>query len=214
MWPDRRFLELVGVEHPVILAPMAGAGTTELAVQVAEAGGLGSIACAMLSADTIRAEIGIFRQRVAAPINVNFFCHTPPVPDPARDAGWRARLASCYRELGLDPEAPVAAANRAPFDDQLCTVVEEERPEIVSFHFGLPDEALLKRVKAAGAIVISSATTVAEARWLEARGVDAVIAQGPEAGGHRGIFLSDEVASQPGLFALLAPGRRCACASR
>jgi nitronate monooxygenase len=105
--------------------------------------------------------------------------------------------------LGLDPAKPINAANRAPFDAAMCALVEELKPEVVSFHFGLPDQALLKRVKAAGCIVISSATIVKEAIWLEEHGADAIIAQGAEAGGHRGMFLTEDIAQQPGTFALV-----------
>jgi nitronate monooxygenase len=140
---------------------------------------------------------------VAAPINLNFFCHTPVAADPAREAGWKARLAPYYKELGLDPAVSVAAANRAPFDEAMCALAEEFRPEVVSFHFGLPDQALVKRLKAAGAIVMSSATTVKEAIWLEENGADVIIAQGAEAGGHRGMFLTENIAEQPGTFALV-----------
>ena len=137
------------------------------------------------------------------PINLNFFCHAPPALNNEREARWRERLAPYYRELGIDPAAPVPSSNRAAFDAAFCDVVEEIKPEVVSFHFGLPEPDLLKRVKAAGAVVLSSATTAAEARWLEARGVDAVIAQGYEAGGHRGMFLTDDIAAQVGTFALV-----------
>src|SRR6202035_3978540 len=137
------------------------------------------------------------------PVNMNFFCHKPVDADPQREAGWKRRLSPYYEELGLDPAAPVNAANRAPFDEAMCTLVEELKPEVVSFHFGLPDQALLRRVKAAGCIVISSATIVKEAIWLEENGADAVIAQGNEAGGHRGMFLTDDIAEQPGTFALV-----------
>ena len=138
-------------------------------------------------------------------MNVNFFCHTPPEPDPDRHAAWKARLASYYEELGLDANAtaPAPAVNRAPFDEAMCGIVEELRPEVVSFHFGLPAEALLARVKAAECVVLSSATTAAEARWLEARGCHAIIAQGYEAGGHRGIFLGDDISTQAGTMALV-----------
>jgi nitronate monooxygenase len=145
----------------------------------------------------------IIRQRVAAPVNMNFFCHTPVDADPAREAGWKERLASYYSEFGVDPQAPFAAANRAPFDAAMCELVEELKPEIASFHFGLPDRALFDRVKAAGCLVMSSATTVREAIWLEDNGADIIIAQGAEAGGHRGMFLTDNIAEQPGTFALV-----------
>ena len=203
MWPDRRLLDLVGIELPIVQAPMAGANGSAMAIAAGEAGGLGSLPCAMLDAAKIRAEIGVIRQRTAKPVNVNFFCHTPAGPDPAREAAWKARLAAYYTELGLDEAASAPAVNRAPFDAAMCEIVEECKPEVVSFHFGLPSAALLRRVKATGAVVLSSATTVAEARWLEDNGCDAVIAQGYEAGGHRGMFMTDEIATQAGTFALL-----------
>ncbi|MDH6231068.1 nitronate monooxygenase [Mesorhizobium soli] len=203
MQTDRRFQELVGIDLPILLAPMAGPVTSEMAIAVAEAGGLGALPCALLSPEQFRSELGIIRQRTSKPINLNFFCHTPPTPDAAREAAWRKRLAGYYVELGLDPEAPVPSSSRTPFDSALCEMVEEYRPEVVSFHFGLPEKSLLDRVKAAGAKVLSSATTVEEARWLEDHGCDAIIAQGAEAGGHRGMFLTDDVSTQIGTFALV-----------
>jgi nitronate monooxygenase len=143
------------------------------------------------------------RQRVATPVNLNFFCHEAEDADPRSEAVWRKRLAPYYREHGLDPEALIPFANRAPFDAAMCELIEELKPEVVSFHFGLPDPALLKRVKRAGCTVIASATIVREAIWLEQHGVDAIIAQGAEAGGHRGMFLTDNIAEQPGTFALV-----------
>ena len=202
-WPDRRILDLFGIELPIIQAPMAGATTPEMAIAVSEAGGLGSLPTALYSLDQARDAIGRVRQGTTKPINLNFFCHAMPAADPARDAAWRARLKPYYLEQGLDPEAPLPATGRAPFNEDLCSLVEQYEPEVVSFHFGLPETALLARVKATGARVVSSATTVVEARWLEDRGVDAVIAMGFEAGGHRGNFLSDDMACQVGLFALL-----------
>jgi nitronate monooxygenase len=203
MWPDHRLLNLFKIENPIVLAPMAGVMDADLAIAVAQGGGLASLPCAMLSVDKAREQVNIIRQRVAAPVNMNFFCHTAVDADPVSEAGWRRRLASYYAELGLDPAAPVAAANRAPFDATMCALVEELKPEVVSFHFGLPEASLLARVKAAGCTVIASATIVKEAIWLEQHGVDAIIAQGAEAGGHRGMFLTDRLAEQPGLFALL-----------
>jgi len=203
MWPDRRLLDLFGIEHPIVQAPMAGAMDGELAAAVAEAGGLGSLPCAMLNVDQVRGEIEKIRARTGNPININFFCHTPPRLDNAREAAWRDRLARYYRELGIDPAVPGPSSSRAPFDAAFCNLVLELKPKVVSFHFGLPEPALLARVKEAGSVVLGSATTVAEARWLEARGVDAVIAQGFEAGGHRGIFLSDDIATQVGTLALV-----------
>ena len=203
MWPNRRLLELFKIEHPILLAPMAGAMDFELAAEVAEGGGLGSLPAAMLTAERLREHVAEYRARTKKPLNLNFFCHVSPVPNNAREVAWRERLAPYYRELGVDLAAPIPSSNRAPFDDAFCTVVEDLEPEVVSFHFGLPDAALLRRVKDAGCRVISSATTAKEARWLEQRGVDAVIAQGFEAGGHRGMFLSDDLTAQPGTFALL-----------
>ena len=203
MWPDRRLTTLLKLEHPILLAPMAGAIDAEIAIAVAQGGGLASVPCAMLSVEKAREQVNIIRQRVAAPINLNFFCHKAVEADQAREAAWRRRLASYYREHGLDPAAPVNAANRAPFDAAMCALVEELKPEVVSFHFGLPEATLLKRVKAAGALVMASATIVKEAAWLEDNGADIIIAQGAEAGGHRGMFLTDDIAEQPGTFALV-----------
>jgi nitronate monooxygenase len=202
-WPDRRILDLFRIELPIIQAPIAGPATPELAIAVIEAGGLGSLPCATLSVEQARQWLERIRQATSGPLNVNFFCHTPPRPDPAAQVAWRARLARYYVEMGLDPQPAVPAGARSPFGDDYCALVEEFRPEVVSFHFGLPDPALLSRVKATGAKVIASATTVAEARWLEAHGCDAVIAMGLEAGGHRGNFLSFDMATQVGTFALV-----------
>ncbi len=203
MWPDRRLIDLFGIEHPIIQAPMAGAHKGELAAAVSAAGGLGSLASAMMNGDGVRAQLGVIRQRTDKPFNVNFFTHEPPVADAGREAAWRKRLAPYYAELGLDADAKVTAASRAPFDAALCELMVEARPRVVSFHFGLPAALLMKRLKDARVLVIASATTVEEARWLEANGVDAVIAQGAEAGGHRGMFLADDIAQQPGTIALV-----------
>jgi nitronate monooxygenase len=203
MWPDRRLLELFGIEHPIILAPMGGAMDWELAAAVAEAGALGSLPCVMFTPAQAREQVAKLRAATERPISLGFFCHQPPVPDNAREAAWRDRLAAYYLELGLDPRASVPAPLRAPFNEEFCDIVLEVRPAAVSFHFGLPDAALTRRVKQAGCIVISSATTVAEARWLEEHGVDVIVAQGAEAGGHRGIFLSDDISTQAGTLALV-----------
>ena len=157
MWPDRRFLNLVKTEFPIVQAPMAGVMDSDLVIAVAQGGGLGSLPCAMLSVAKAREQVGIIRQGVSAPINMNFFCHKQAPADPAREAAWKDRLAPYYKELGLDPLAPVNAASRAPFDGAMCEVVEELKPEIVSFHFGLPERNLLERVRSAGCKVISSA---------------------------------------------------------
>jgi nitronate monooxygenase len=157
----------------------------------------------MLSPDAMRDELTLIRAGTSQPYNVNFFCHTPPVPDADREARWRAALAPYYRELGVDPEAATGGPARAPFTHDVADVLEQFRPPIVSFHFGLPSPELLARVRSWDARLLASATTVDEARWLEAHGVDAVIAQGLEAGGHRGHFLSSDLTMQLGTFALV-----------
>jgi len=200
---DRGVLDLFGIDLPVIQAPMAGATSPEMVIAVSEAGGLGSLPGAMYLAEPLREALIAIRAGTRRSINVNFFCHEPPVVDSARLAAWRERLAPYYAELGLDPDAPDATSRRIPFDESACAVVEALRPEVVSFHFGLPPASLFERVKRTGAKVISSATTVAEARWLDARGVDAIIAMGVEAGGHRGHFLDDDMTAQLGTFALV-----------
>ena len=202
-WPDRRIQELLGMELPLIQAPMAGANLSAMAVAVSEAGALGSLPCAMLSADRMRAELETIRRQTSRPINLNFFCHQPPAADAERDLAWKKHLAKYYVELGLDPQAPLPSANRRPFDAAACDLVVELKPEVVSFHFGLPDAALLARVRTSGAKILSSATTVEEALWLERAGCDAIIAQGSEAGGHRGMFLTRDIATQLGTMALV-----------
>lgn len=203
MWPDRRLADLLGIEHPIIQAPMAGPTTPDMVAAVSAAGGLGSLAAAMQTPEQTRTEILIIRQRTDRPINVNFFCHTSPAPDAARDTAWRAKLAPYYRELGVDPASVAAGPARLPFGEAACQLMEELRPKVASFHFGLPAPEHLRRLKAAGIILLASATTVAEARWLETQGVDAIVAQGAEAGGHRGMFLTTDIAAQPGTMALV-----------
>lgn len=200
---DRRLLDLFRIEHPIVLAPMAGAMDERLAIAVAQGGGLGSLPVALLDEAKMRAQVAAFRAACDKPVNLNFFCHTPPVPNNAREHGWREALAPYYREYGIDPAAPVPSSNRTPFDAVLCAAVADMKPEVVSFHFGLPEPALVGCVKAAGCIVMSSATTVEEAVWLEAHGADVIIAQGYEAGGHRGVFLTRDISAQPGTFALI-----------
>jgi len=202
-WHDRRLLDLFGIEHPIIQAPMAGPGSPQMAIAASEAGGMGSIPAAMLTPETLRGELQIVQQGTGRPINVNFFVHEDPRPDAAREAGWRKRLEAYYRELGLAADTGKNAPTRAPFTAAMCDVVLEFKPKVVSFHFGMPDAALVKRVKDAGLLVISSATTAEEARWLEGHGCDVVIAQGNEAGGHRGMFLNDDIARQAGTMALV-----------
>ena len=202
-WPDSRLLDLLEITLPILQAPMAGPGLHEMAIAVAQAGGLGALPCALLSEEQIRSELEKIRAQVTAPLNLNFFCHASPAPNTEREVAWRAVLRPYYLELGLDPDMPLPVSRRNPFNAAMCALVEEFRPAVVSFHFGLPQQDLLARVRATGATVISSATTVAEARWLEEQGVDAIIAQGAEAGGHRGVFLHNEIHSQLGTFALV-----------
>lgn len=187
---------------PLIQAPMAGVQGSALALAVSRAGGLGSLPCAMLAPEALRAELQALADS-GLPYNVNYFCHTPPEPDAARESAWRTALAPYYAELGLDPDAIPAGAGRVPFSAEAAQQLAAYKPPVVSFHFGLPAPQLLAQVKSWGAIVLSSATTVQEALWLQAHGADAVIAQGLEAGGHRGHFLGDDLTEQMGLFALL-----------
>jgi len=195
--------DLLGIEIPIVQAPMAGVQASALAIAVSNAGGLGSLPCALLAFDTMRDELAAIRAGTTRPYNVNFFCHSQPAPDTAREAAWRARLAPYYRELGLDPNEIPAGPTRAPFTDEVADIVEEFRPPVVSFHFGLPSPELLARVRAWGSKIFGCATTVDEARWLEARGADVIIAQGLEAGGHRGNFLTADLSTQLGTFALV-----------
>jgi nitronate monooxygenase len=195
--------QFLGVELPIIQAPMAGVQGGALAVAVSNAGGLGSLPCALLSLDAIRSELATIKAHTSRPFNVNFFCHTPPTPSAEREAAWRATLAPYYKEYGVDAGKIPVGPGRAAFSSEAADVLEDFKPAVVSFHFGLPSAELLARVRAWGSKIFSSATTVDEARWLEAQGVDAIIAQGLEAGGHRGIFLSDDLSTQVGTFALL-----------
>jgi nitronate monooxygenase len=194
---------LLGIELPVIQAPLAGAQGSALAIAVCAAGGLGSLPCAMLSNAAMRSELAAIRAATRRPFNVNFFAHMPPVPNAEREAAWRAALAPYYRELGIDPGSAAGGPARAPFTAEAAQVVAGFKPAVVSFHFGLPAADLLGHVKALGSKILSSATTVEEACWLEAHGVDAVIAQGLEAGGHRGSFLTRDLTTQLGTFALV-----------
>jgi len=194
---------LLGIELPLIQAPMAGVQAGAMAIAVSNAGGLGSLPAAMLTTDALRAELALIRAQTTRPFNVNLFCHAPPQPSAEREARWRAALAPYHAEYGIDPASIAAGPGRAPFSHEVADVLAEFAPPVVSFHFGLPAPDLLARVRGWGAKVLASATTVDEARWLAARGVDAIIAQGLEAGGHRGVFLTDDLTTQLGLFALL-----------
>lgn len=194
---------LIPSTHPLLQAPMAGAQGSPLALAVCAAGGVGAVPGAMLSPQALQAELQVMRAQARGPWNVNFFCHTAPQPDAAAEAAWRDVLRPFYEEAGIDPASVPAGAGRVPFSHAIADVVEPFAPPVVSFHFGLPAPDLLARVKGWGSVVLSSATTVEEALWLQAHGADAVIAQGLEAGGHRGMFLSSDLSTQSGTFALL-----------
>ena len=207
---QHRFLSLFKTQFPLkfplIQAPMAGVQDHRLAAAVSNAGGLGSLPAAMLSLDTLRNELTQLNTKTSKPYNVNFFCHTPAEFDPAREQVWRSALKPYYDELGVDANNISTGPGRAPFSHEAADILETFKPAMVSFHFGLPAADLLARVKSWqswGCKIISSATTVEEAVWLEAQGVDAVIAQGLEAGGHRGHFLDHDLTLQKGTFALL-----------
>ncbi len=200
-WPDTRLTELFAIAHPILQAPMAGSSTVEMAIAVCKAGGLGALATAQLGVEETRA--ALTKLAGVGPINVNFFCHTTPRADTAVLERWTERLRAYYDEAKLDTRAITRGPGRAPFDSNFCALVEELEPAVVSFHFGLPEQTLLDRVRDAGCKVIASATTVAEARWLAQRGCDAIIAMGVEAGGHRGNFLSRDMSRQVGTMALV-----------
>lgn len=195
--------ELLGIDLPIVQAPMAGVQDTVLPAAVSEAGGLGSLACALLDDDGVQTEVAALAAKTSRPYNVNFFCHQTPGPDAQREAAWRAALEPYYEELGIDPDGIAPGAGRAPFGAGAADVLESVKPAVVSFHFGLPPDDLFARVKSWGSTILCSATTVEEAVWLESRGVDAVIAQGVEAGGHRGIFMSTDLTTQVGTLALV-----------
>jgi len=194
---------LLGIDLPLIHAPMAGAQDHRLAVAVSNAGGLGSLPAALLTVDALGKEVQLLQAGATKPYAVNFFCHAPPAPDTEREAAWRRALAPYYDELGIEAAAIPTGPGRAPFSSEFADVLADFKPAVVSFHFGLPSAALRARVRSWGAKILSSATTVDEARWLENQGVDAIIAQGIEAGGHRGMFQSDDLTTQIGTFSLV-----------
>ncbi|WP_323769360.1 nitronate monooxygenase [Antarctobacter sp.] len=203
MWPDDRIRDLFKIDNPIIQAPMAGASGLDMALATSAAGGLGSLACATLNPDHLRSLLSAARDATDRPLNVNFFAHDQPVEDTERDAAWIGRMSGYYAELGLDVPESLSTGPIRPFDAARCAIVEEFAPSVVSFHFGLPDLVLVSRIKAVGCKIISSATTVTEARWLAANGCDAIIAQGLEAGGHRGMFLTNSLGSQMGTLSLV-----------
>jgi len=198
-----KLTELLGIELPIVQAPMAGAQGSAMAIAVSNAGGLGSMPCAMLTANGLHNELESIETQTSKPFNVNFFAHAAPAADAKRETAWHAVLTPYYKKFGIDPAGIPTGPGRAPFSAEFADVLEVHQPAVVSFHFGLPPEPLLARVRSWRSKLFSSATTVEEALWLEARGVDAIIAQGVEAGGHRGMFLSDDLTTQIGTLALL-----------
>ena len=202
-WPDTRLIDLFGIELPIVQAPMANSTGVEMAIAVARAGGLGSLPCASLKPDKVRDDVATFRTQPGKPVHLNFFCHQEVPDNPDKDRAWLEHLAPYFAELGVEPPPLPLPTGHPPFGEETCQVVEGLRPEIVSFHFGLPPAPLLARVKKVGCTVLCSATTLREAKHLLDRGVDVIIAQGAEAGGHRGMFLETDVTTQVGTFALL-----------
>lgn len=199
-----RFNERLNILHPIIQSPMAGVQNHELAVAVSNAGGLGSLPCAMLSLNALLAELTAINQKTQHPVNLNFFCHTSPKYNATREADWQAELQPFYDEYGIDPSDITTASDFPKFNHDTIDVLSKFKPNVISFHFGLPRDDLLARVKNLGLKILSTATTLEEALWLESKGVDAIIAQGLEAGGHRGMFLSADLSQQQKTFELLA----------
>lgn len=195
--------DLFGIQLPIIQAPMAGIQVSAMTIAVTKAGGLGSLPCAMLTHDALRKELALIAESGITAYNVNFFAHTPPAPDAAREGAWRESLSPYYREFDIDASTIPSVPGRMPFSREALELIAPFKPSVVSFHFGLPSDELLEPIRAWGGKILSSATTLAEARWLAARGVDAIIAQGLEAGGHRGIFLSNDLTTQIGTLPLV-----------
>ncbi len=202
MWPRTDFLDLLGIAHPIIQAPMSGFTPPALAAAVCNAGALGSVGCAGQPPGVVREQVASLREATNRPFNLNFFVHIRPHTTPDATARMRARLARYFDEFGLGP-VPEPTEPFPSFDQERLDLVLEVRPPVVSFHFGLPEASAVRHIKAAGCIILSSATTVAEARALEAGGADAIIAQGFEAGGHRGTFTSGPAAGMVGMIALV-----------
>jgi nitronate monooxygenase len=199
----KRFLAITGSSIPLIQAPMANSNDSALVIAVAQTGALGSLPAATSSLEKLEQEMALLHAYGIASYNLNFFCHTAPANNPEALQRWRNCLQPYYAQFNLGQPEVSSAPARESFNLSMAQLVNRYRPKVVSFHFGLPVPELLSQVKQAGAIVISSATTVAEAIWLESHGADLIVAQGLEAGGHRGHFLSGDLSLQLGLFALL-----------
>ena len=201
-WPDTRLCGLFDIEHPIIQAPMAGAATPEMAAVVSNAGGLGSLGCAVMSAEDVLTNAAKTRALSNRALNMNFFCHKRPEIDAKRAEIAQDRLQPWYDRLDAG-DMPDVIETFFPFDEKICDALLEANPKVASFHFGLPDEASVTRLKDAGIVIVSSATSAVEARWLVEHGVDAVIAQGYEAGGHSGWFLPRNGGEVAGTMALV-----------
>jgi len=202
MWPDRRLLERLDIVHPIIQAPMAGASTPELVAAVSNAGALGWLGAAMMAPDALRAAIREIRRFTKRPFGVNLFTYSIPLPEPEKQARMQARMAVYLRALGADPAAMPALPPLPDMDRQIEAVLEEAPPAF-SFTFGMPTRAVIAAFKAKGVFVAGTATTVAEARVLAEAGVDGIVAQGYEAGGHRGTFAAPVEESLIGTMALV-----------
>lgn len=202
MWPTTALMDLMGIDVPIIQAPMAGSTTPELAAAVANAGGLGSLGCAFMTPERTGEEIARTMMATNRSINVNFFVHERAKDDEAKNARMAGLIQPYLEEFGIE-EAPPYTETNFPFDEDMLDVMLELRPRVVSFHFGLPGQQMVQALKEAGIVILSSATTVKEARILEEGGCDAIIAQGWEAGGHRGTFASTWDAARVGTFALV-----------
>ncbi|MBY9065549.1 nitronate monooxygenase [Hyphomonas sp. WL0036] len=197
------FLQRLGITLPIIQAPMAGVSTPALAAAVSNAGGLGSIAVGAVDAAGARAMIEATAALTPRPFNVNVFVHKDPVPNPDREAEWLATLRPLFAEHDAAPPARLTTIYKSfAQDDAMLALLIETAPRVVSFHFGLPDESRIRALKGAGCLLLSTATNLAEARAAEAAGVDVIVAQGFEAGGHRGVFDPDAPDDQLGTFAL------------
>jgi nitronate monooxygenase len=202
MWPRSDVTGLLGIAHPIIQAPMSGFTTPQLVGAVCNAGGLGSHGCATLTAETLRAQVTQIREITNGSFNINFFVHPTPAHDADAAERMRQRIAPYFSELGLGT-VPNPSEPFVPFGRAQLELIRELRPRVISFHFGLPSSQVMREIKACGCIVLSSATTVGEARELEAGGADAIIAQGFEAGGHRGTFTRSPGAGTIGTLALV-----------
>jgi nitronate monooxygenase len=195
---------LLGTKLPIIQAPMAGVQDSALTIAVCQAGGLGSLPCGMLNTDNLVSEIRRIKAATNAPYNLNFMCHDMPAYDEKKHSKWQAQLAPYFNELDTEYDNRAKSPSRLPFNHAVADAIEPFSPEFISFHYGLPDPDLLARIKQWGTTIVSSATTVDEAIWLEERGADGIIAQGIEAGGHRGMFLSDDINTQTRMSVLVA----------